>query len=401
MIHRMLRYPSGWEWHVLQQPKQSLQQQEPLPSRKVISAQPSVTLEAQRIAAESDIEEQELFQQQTLELKRLFPACASWIDDSIGKRSNQITVAEDAETGPVLYGTVMMQMTEEIDDVVPFHFWMRRAQLITIHDDMRLPLRLQSAGSHTPKFDGSGTAPEAFFVMLGILSDAFHAGLDGFEKRLGELETAMRTANRTGLIDDIFERRYDLLHWTHLFTPLRELHGAAKEAFMDELAVTESYQRMTHKLERIETLLRQYAFEIDTLISMDSAISNFRGNDIMRTLTIFTVLFLPATLAGTLWGSNFIRLPWKDEPWGFAALVTAVIVITTFIYIWLWNKGWTGDLLNKKRKQQAYTAGIADETAGLSRVKRSKLGASDAAGRRSTSALIEPEQQLSRRKKHS
>lgn len=397
MIHRMLRYPSGWEWHVLQQPKRLNMQQEPLPSRKSMPTQTGAMLEKQRIAAEAEMQELQRYQEQVLELKRMFPASASWIDDCMDKQSNQITVLEYAEDGPLMYGTLMVQITEEPADVGAFHFWLTRKQLITIHDDMRLPLRLQS-GLHTSKLDSCGTAPEAFFIMLGVLLDAFHMGLDGFEKRLGELEQIMRSSNRTGLIDDIFERRYDLLHWTHLFTPIREIQSAAKEAFMDELAATDSFQRMEHKLERVETLLRQYAFEIDTLISMDSAISNFRGNDIMRTLTIFTVLFLPATLAGTLWGTNFIKLPWKEEPWGLTALVTAVIVITTFIYIWLWTKGWTGDLLNRKRKQAKLASFSSNESGELSRVKRSKLGTA-AAGVASEEPTSGPPQELSRRKK--
>jgi len=402
MIHRMLRYPTGWEWHVLQQAKPTQLQQEPLPSRKsMTSGQTGTALETQRAAEETALLEQSRYAEHALELKRLFPASASWIDDCTDKRShvNVITVADNPDTGPVLYGTLIVQMTEEVTDVEAFNFWLTRKQLITIHEDMRLPLRLQS-GAHTTKFESCGTAPEAFFIMLGVLLDAFHSGLDGFEQRLGELESIMRSSNRTGLIDEIFERRYDLLHWTHLFTPIQELQGAAKEAFMDELAVTESYQRQQYKLERIDNLLKQYASEIDTLISMDSAISSFRGNDIIRTLTIYTVLFLPTTVAGTLWGTNFIELPWRNESWGFTALVTAVIIITVAIYIGLWSKGWTGDLLHLRRnKQHRYQT----DSGQLSRKTRSQQkpgGASHAAASGTVSEATGKQiQELSRSRK--
>jgi hypothetical protein len=84
---------------------------------------------------------------------------------------------------------------------------------------------------------------------------------------------------------------------------------------------------------------------------MDDAISSFRGNDIMKTLTIFTVLFLPATVIGALWGMNFQFLPWSKQDWGFGVMCGGIGIITVGIYFWLWRKGWTGDLLVKKRQK--------------------------------------------------
>ncbi|RIX50874.1 magnesium transporter [Paenibacillus nanensis] len=364
MIHRMLRYPAGWEWHVVQQARPQLLEQKSLPSRKSAakSEQSGDFSTKKRLQALS--EEQERLESEILDLKRQFPECAGWVDDCRDRRTNHISVDNLPGIGSLLCGTLMVQVTEDQTDIQPLHFWMMGKRLITMHEDMRLPLRLQS-GTHSAKYEECELAPEAFFIMLGVLLETFHAGLDGFEQRLGELERAMRERNRTGLLDVIFDRRYDLLHWNHLFIPIRELYGAAKESFPAELAEKDAFIRITHKLDRIDTLLKHYAMEIDTLISMDDAISSFRGNDIMKTLTIFTVLFLPATVAGTLMGSNFEWLPFADLPWAFPAMITGVAVITVCIYLWLWRKGWTGDLLNKQGAD-ALTTDPSEPIAGRS-----------------------------------
>jgi Mg2+ and Co2+ transporter CorA len=365
MIHRMLRYPAGWEWHVLQQLKGQTLRKEPLPSRKDAQRQATASREEQRATKAIPKIEQDAVEQHTDELKQLFPECAFWFDECTGRRTNSISVGVTANSEKRLYGTLMLQVTEDQSDVQPFHFWLTEQQLLTMHDDMRLPLRLQSI-EHTPKLDSCETAPEGLFIMLSIMLETFHAGLDGFETRLGELESTMRKKNNTGLIDIIFERRYELLHWSHLFIPVRELHSAAKEAFMNHLTDTDSFKRITHKLERIDALLKHYALEIDTLISMDDAISNFRGNDIMKTLTIFTVLFLPATIIGGIWGVNFESLPFRTYKWSFTAMVTAIAIITIFLYIWLWKKGWTGDLLHGRSPKEIVTGST------LSRSNRSR-----------------------------
>ncbi|MBH5320008.1 magnesium transporter CorA family protein [Paenibacillus sp. GSMTC-2017] len=348
MIHRMLRYPAGWNWHIVQQARHLPQEQKPLPSRKSVQRAPEAGVSIRKNIHSQEQDEQTLGEEAIAELKRQFVECSTWVDECAGRRTNHISVDDYPGIGPILCGTLMIQVSEEQSDVQPFHFWLSRKRLITMHEDMRIPMRLQN-GSHTLKYDECQIAPEAFFIMIGVMLEPFHTGLDGFERRLGELEKTMRIQNRTGLIDVIFERRYDLLHWSHLFIPIRELHGAAKESFVSEISETDSFIKMSHKLERIETLLKHYALEIDTLISMDDAISSFRGNDIMKTLTIFTVLFLPATIVGTLMGSNFDTLPYQDHKWGFTVMVAGVSLITIGIYIWLWKKGWTGDLLNRRR----------------------------------------------------
>jgi magnesium transporter len=348
MIHRMLRYPAGWEWHVLHLAKHKGAKHEPLPSRKQAHKHAGAMLSGHKAAKAASTYSTKEDEKHAEELKQQFPDCVFWLDECRGRRNNVITVADTADLKPLLYGTLMLQISEDQADVQPFHFWLSERQLVTAHDDMRIPLRLQSV-QHESRIGTAQTAPEALFVMIGIILETFHEGLDGFEKRLGELEITMRQENRTGLIDDIFERRYDLLHWSHLFIPVREVHGAAKEAFMDKLTETEGFIRITHKLERIESLLKHYSLEIDTLISMDDATANFRGNDIMKTLTIFTVLVLPATIAGSLWGTNFKLLAWEEEPLGFPVMIIVIIVLTLLIYGWLWKKGWTGDLLNNRK----------------------------------------------------
>ncbi|MDQ6420074.1 magnesium transporter CorA family protein [Paenibacillus sp. LHD-117] len=362
MIRHMLRYPAGWEWHVLQQAGVTEQPQKSLPSRKNAGQAPRTVPEHQPRRSSSIPESPASAPEQRIaELKEQFPECGLWIDECASRRTNHISVDHSAGVGPILCGTLMIQITEDPSDIEPFHFWLSRHRLVTMHGDIRLPLRLQT-GSHTIKYDECKLAPEAFFIMISVILETFHSGLDGFESRLGELERTMRHRNRTGLLDVIFDRRYDLLHWSHLFIPIREVHGASKEAFMEELGDTDAFKRITHKLERIETLLKHYALEIDTLISMDDAISSFRGNDIMKTLTIFTVLFLPATVIGGLWGMNFDWLPWRRQPWGYGAMLVGISVITIGIYLWLWRKGWTGDLLVKKRDKLLLLENEADQS---------------------------------------
>ncbi|QAY66903.1 magnesium transporter CorA family protein [Paenibacillus protaetiae] len=342
MIHRVLQFGAGWEWHMLQ-PQLHIDLNGPLPKRT--SREPAAA------STVSDLLEQRREQFEAMNaVKQLLPECAGWLDTCLGNTSNRITTARTPGIGPHVYGTVIFQISEEQDDLQPLHFWASEKQLVTVQTDLRLGIRMQG-DEEKMSLEQSLSAPEALMAIFSAILQPFQDGLDGFEQRLGDLERSMRYRNRTSLIDIIFDRRYELLHWSHLFIPIREIHSAVKEAFMEQITGTEGYRRMTAKLDRIDLLLKHYTIEMDTLIAMDDAISSFRGNDIMKTLTIFTAIFTPATVVGALWGENFDFLPWTHERWGFAVSTAIVLLITIAIYFWLWRKGWTGDILYGKRRQ--------------------------------------------------
>ncbi|URN96621.1 MAG: magnesium transporter CorA family protein [Candidatus Pristimantibacillus lignocellulolyticus] len=333
MIHRNLRYMTGWEWHVLQ-----LQ-------HKPLTHEPQIKFESNKI------KEDKRFSGEKYELMRTHPDVSQWIESSYDRITNNIVMQHVENHGVVVHGTILIQLSEDTKDIAPFHFWLSSNKLITMQTDTRIPLRLQNL-DHLPLYEQCHSAPEAFFCMIGILLESLDIGLDQFEERLGQLELDMRERNRKDLLDDIIERRYELLHYSHLYLPIREVEGLAKEAFLDTLTASASYIRIQHRFNRIDSLLKHYAMEIDTLISVDDALSNFRGNEIIRTLTIFTVICLPITLFGAIWGSNFIWLPFKNEPLGFLYTLGAILIITSFIYFLLWKRGWTGDILMHRKKSK-------------------------------------------------
>ncbi|REE66965.1 Mg2+ and Co2+ transporter CorA [Paenibacillus taihuensis] len=357
MTHRLLQFPSKWEWLVLNEQR---------PETSGLSRSSSRAAGggiAEAGLADHAEEPASAKQASAAAMKQAYPELSGWLSDIEGNTHNQIIVSELAGGESVLQGTLMFQVSEDETDVHPLHFRVTQSMLVTLAADMRLSIRLQ-LDPWQDKLNRCQSAPEGFFVVLGSILETFHSGLDRFETRLGDLEQKMRLQNRTGLMNNIFERRYELLHWSHLFIPIKEIQGAAKEAFMDTLLEQEEYKRMELKLERIEALLSHYAMEIDTLLMMDDAISNFRGNDIMKTLTIFTALFMPATVIGAVWGMNFKRIPWAGEPWGFIAVCSIIVVVTMLIYWWLWHKGWTGDLLTGRRRGEIVGAGTRIDAAG-------------------------------------
>jgi len=97
-------------------------------------------------------------------------------------------------------------------------------------------------------------------------------------------------------------------------------------------------------------LLNEYEHEIDSLINLEEVISSHRGNEIMKTLTVLTTIFTPIMAFGSLWGMNFKHMPELEWRYGYIFSIALIIISTAFLYYFIKNKGWTGDLLKGKKK---------------------------------------------------
>lgn len=201
------------------------------------------------------------------------------------------------------------------------------------------------------RMQSCGTAVEGMFVLVNELALVCLNGLDSIAEKLASLERRMREYNNSQLLDQLIERQYDLVRWHHRIVPLGELLLAAKEAFTPErLEQGGQFRAASLRVERLMMRLDRFHDEVRALLAMDENIASYRGNDIMKTLTVFTVVCTPATVFAGIWGMNFEHLPGIESVMGFVVMIAVMLLLTLLVYGWLRWKGWTGDLIRGKKK---------------------------------------------------
>ncbi len=65
-----------------------------------------------------------------------------------------------------------------------------------------------------------------------------------------------------------------------------------------------------------------------------------RTNEIMRFLTVFSILFMPLNFIAGLYGMNFDNMPMLKNPWGFWFSLIMMIASTALILSWFRRQGW-------------------------------------------------------------
>jgi magnesium transporter len=93
--------------------------------------------------------------------------------------------------------------------------------------------------------------------------------------------------------------------------------------------VLEHIERVVHHVQRLEQ-------SAETAVQIHFSVQGSRTNDIMRTLTVLTAIFLPLNLITGFFGMNFEFLPLIHNPrafwWTFGVMVA--IAITTVLVFW-------------------------------------------------------------------
>ncbi|KQY93060.1 magnesium transporter [Paenibacillus sp. Root52] len=287
------------------------------------------------------------------ELTESFPEMQYWLRKIPEVHSNYLSVRFMNGEEPVIFGSLLYAVKNEKDSERKenqMFFYVDQSTLVTLNMDNNTR-GIMNTGERAAMLNQCNEARDGMFVLFRAILHYYHVGMDHFEMNLRELERKMESRNARTLMDQILVSRYELLYWSNQFIPFSELIAASKEAYLDEIQDNRFFRQLQHRIERIERLFQHYEKEIDTLISIDNATSGVRGNEIMKTLTIVTSVFTPATAAGAIWGMNFENLPLIDKTWGVVLVIALILGSMSGMYIWMMMKGWTGDLLRMKSSQ--------------------------------------------------
>lgn len=262
---------------------------------------------------------------------------------------NTTTRGKEYISGSLIY----KQTIDDQNENKLFHYFLAREFLITVNFN---PSAIKSIDEKTvlKKMEYTQNAIEGFFVLLGeVLSESI-AKIDKFEIRLNDLLWKVKKRNSIDILEEIYQLRHELLVWKNLIIPVKEIKLGIEEAFGGDVSKEVEFKRTCKRIERGDTLIREYQQEIDTLVNFEEIVSHHRGNEIVKTLTVITTLFTPVAAWGALWGMNFKYMPELEWKIGYPLSLLLIAGTTAALYFMLVKKGWMGDILRGKKKNSFF-----------------------------------------------
>jgi len=244
-------------------------------------------------------------------------------------------------------------------DTAPIGFAVFDRVLLSVHpDDCTLrdtyAARLQSTGTLDVRHASSRLPTSPADLMLRIVALA----VDGFLELRRELTRQLdhwqaellnprtRFSNWAALLqarlvlhqlDEISEdQRSAILAWIETVKSWPEAGDAAQQRERELLLVRsrdvlEHIERVVHHVQRLE-------HSVETAVQIHFNAQSHRTNDIMRTLTVLTAIFLPLNLIAGIFGMNFDAIPLIHNATGFWWTMAAMAATAVALTVYFWRK---------------------------------------------------------------
>ena len=269
---------------------------------------------------------------------------------SLNERQNSNLEMDGTEEGKEsMWGSVVYSQNVEVrSEKTILHYYLTKDTLLTSGIDTAF--FTGAAEQQVLKYmDKAEDAIEGFMVLIGEITNVFLQEIDSFEDRMHDLLWSAKAKNDEPVFEQIMDNRFEILVWKNLIIPFMEIQEATVEAFGDNIMEGDFYKRTCRRIRRCRQTIREYNEEIGQLVDLESIISSYRGNEIVKTLTVITMLFTPVAAWGALWGMNFRFMPELDWKYGYVGAILVIVLSTWGLYYYLRKKHWIGSVLNSSK----------------------------------------------------
>ena len=167
------------------------------------------------------------------------------------------------------------------------------------------------------------------YALIDAVVDNYFLLLEKFGDAIEDLEQELLENPSAGALNKIHHFKREMLLLRKAVWPLREvLSSLSRDETLVMNRETRVYLRDVHDhsihiMDTVETLRDLLAGMLDLYMS----VSNQRMNEIMKTLTLFTTVFMPLTFIVGIYGMNFDYMPELRLSWAYPAVMLLMVGI--------------------------------------------------------------------------
>lgn len=168
------------------------------------------------------------------------------------------------------------------------------------------------------------------------------AKLQNYEDKLSQLEGMLLQTELQHFEQQIFIVRKDLSKLCSYYRQLSDICETIGKyiASPEYPQCSQLYELLDDKIERLYDMVQMMTDYSIQLREMHQTGIDMRQNQIMRTLTIVTTLFLPLSLIAAWYGMNFRNMPELTAAHGYPAVCILCLAIIVLEFLFFKKKRW-------------------------------------------------------------
>lgn len=191
-----------------------------------------------------------------------------------------------------------------------------------------------------------------FYTLVDAVIDGFFPVMEVYGEFVQSLQNEVITHPSHQSLKKIHQLQQDLLLVRRAVWPLRDAINSllrdGNELISEEVQVflRDCYDHIIQILDMLETY-RDLASNLTDIYL--SSVSN-RMNEIMKTLTVISSVFIPLTFIAGVYGMNFnpdkspFNMPELNWYWGYVFTWAVMLVVGGAMIFFFWRKGWFRNL---------------------------------------------------------
>jgi magnesium transporter len=192
---------------------------------------------------------------------------------------------------------------------------------------------------------GRGAARLLYHMIDEIVAGHLPA-VDAMDEEMDRIEESILASPNSGSLTEVLGIKRALLHLRRIVAPQREtLNRLARDEFAavprgERVYFRDVYDHLVRLYDIVEGLRDLAAGALDTYLS----VINNRMNEVMKTFTLITTLFMPISFLTGFFGMNFFTASAPPPAWtgrvAFIVICAAMILVPSLMYLWLRRRRW-------------------------------------------------------------
>ena len=222
------------------------------------------------------------------------------------------------------------------------NFFLGKNFLVTYHDGPMKSVQMVEDRCRKGTVHVARAPDRVAHTLLDSIVDNYKPAIEELAFEIAELEQSVVEKHDRQTISRILRVKKEVLHLRQIIGPQREvLSRFARGEFKLVRAHLVPYFRDVYDaLFTIGERAQAYADSLTNVLQVYVNMSSHQTGEVIKLLTLITIVTTPLTLIGTWYGMNFETMPEVKNPYGYFYVILLTLLTTGATFLWFRKKGW-------------------------------------------------------------
>ncbi len=224
----------------------------------------------------------------------------------------------------------------------PVHLFIGAHYLVTVHPQRIPEVEATMARWSGPEFPRPIAPGSLVYDLLDAILDRYFPVLDRIAEEVETIEERLFEGSDGRLIEAVFQMRKALLELRRVVAPEREVINLLLRRELpifrpEDIAYFQDlYDRLVRLTESIDLYRDMLSGALESYLSIQSN----RLNEIVKVLTIASIILMANALIAGIYGMNFKYMPELEWPWGYPMALLMMAAVSVGLAFFFRRRGW-------------------------------------------------------------